>query len=189
MSCRKAKQEWALNSEPGQNELLALKSAPALTFSPENQCLFPRSWDKSFIFRGIPSNYAGFIFSWRKTQLSLPSDTDSLAESRPPGAASDLSCQVSSHVFRLNLGRCPGCNSTHLCSLDSHGYHLPCVRGNRKAKGKNHTVPNLTQLQTPALGVSNWRVMQGVTQPVVASLIFRVNAAASSGFTHALSWL
>ena len=54
VSCRKAKQEWALNSEPGQNELLALKSAPALTFSPENHAFSPEVGIKASSSEGFP---------------------------------------------------------------------------------------------------------------------------------------
>ena len=146
----------------------------------------PETLSRASSFQGSPSSIEALVSPETQNSCHCP-QTQTPWQSRPPGDVSDPSCQVSSHVFRLNLGRCPGCNSTQLCSLDSYGYHLPCVRGNGKAKGKNHTVPNLTQLQTPALGFSNWRVMQGVTQPVVASLIFRVNAATSSGFTCALS--
>ena len=146
----------------------------------------PETLSRASSFQGSPSSIEALVSPETQNSCHCP-QTQTPWQSRPPGDVSDPSCQVSSHVPRLNLGWHPPAISTHLCSSDSYGYHLPSVRGDGKAKGKNHTVPNLTQLQTPALGFSNWRVMQGVTQPVVASLIFSVSVVTSSGFTRALA--
>ena len=124
----------------------------------------PETLSRASSFQGSPSSIEALVSPETQNSCHCP-QTQTPWQSRPPGDVSDPSCQVSSHVPRLNLGWHPPAISTHLCSSDSYGYHLPSVRGDGKAKGK--TTPSLTLspvVQTPARGQTSSAVRFGRAQ-------------------------